>query len=75
MPERYIHYFGNESLNTILDVHGVEKKKSDGQENILKIKTCPHCNEPNKPDSQFYIKCKLVLIYDLYYPMTSVTPL
>ena len=66
MPERYIHYFGNESLNTILEVHGVEKKKSDGQENILKIKTCPHCNEPNKPDSQFCIKCKLVLSYDAY---------
>jgi integrase len=66
MPERYIHYFGNESLNTILEVHGVEKKKSDGKENILKIKTCPHCNEPNKPDSQFCIKCKLVLSYDAY---------
>ena len=61
MPERYIHYFGNESLNTILEAHGIEKKKSDGKENILKIKACPHCNEPNRPDSQFCIKCKLVL--------------
>ena len=66
MPERYIHYFGNESLNTILEVQGVEKKKSDGKENILKIKTCPHCNEPNTLDSHFCIKCKLVLSYDAY---------
>jgi hypothetical protein len=66
MPERYIHYFGNESLNTILEVHGVEKKKSDGKENILKIKACPNCNEPNKPDGRFCMKCKMVLSYDSY---------
>jgi integrase len=66
MPERYLHYFSNTSLNTILEAHGIEKKKSDGKENILKIKTCPHCNESNIPDAQWCIKCKLVLSYDAY---------
>jgi hypothetical protein len=29
-------------------------------------KQCPNCNEPNKPDSRFCAKCKMVLTYDAY---------
>ncbi|MGH9976952.1 MAG: hypothetical protein ACRD8Z_14120, partial [Nitrososphaeraceae archaeon] len=27
---------------------------------------CPNCNEPNKPDSKFCAKCRMVLTYDSY---------
>jgi hypothetical protein len=32
----------------------------------LKPKQCPNCNEPNKPDSRFWAKCRMVLTYDAY---------
>jgi predicted nucleic acid-binding Zn ribbon protein len=33
---------------------------------VLKPKQCPNCNEPNKPDSKFCAKCRMVLTYDAY---------
>lgn len=33
---------------------------------ILKSRYCPHCNEPNKTESKFCGKCKMVLSYDSY---------
>ena len=32
----------------------------------LRPKSCPNCNEPNKPDSKFCAKCRMVLTYDAY---------
>jgi predicted amidophosphoribosyltransferase len=32
----------------------------------LKPKQCPNCSEPNKPDSKFCAKCRMVLTYDAY---------
>jgi integrase len=32
----------------------------------LKSKQCPNCSEPNKPDSKFCAKCRMVLTYDAY---------
>jgi predicted amidophosphoribosyltransferase len=32
----------------------------------LRPKQCPNCNEPNKPDSKFCAKCRMVLTYDAY---------
>jgi hypothetical protein len=32
----------------------------------LKPKQCPNCIEPNKPDSKFCAKCRMVLTYDAY---------
>ncbi|MGA8106167.1 MAG: zinc ribbon domain-containing protein, partial [Nitrososphaeraceae archaeon] len=32
----------------------------------LKPKQCPNCNEPNKPDSRFCNKCRMVLTYGAY---------
>jgi predicted nucleic acid-binding Zn ribbon protein len=29
-------------------------------------KQCPNCSEPNKPDSKFCAKCRMVLSYDAY---------
>jgi hypothetical protein len=65
MHLKYIHYFGNESNDSLLEVYGVvtkDKKLSD----ILRPKQCPNCSEPNKPDSKFCAKCMMVLTYDAY---------
>jgi 2-oxoglutarate dehydrogenase complex dehydrogenase (E1) component-like enzyme len=34
--------------------------------NVLKSKPCPNCSEPNKPESKFCFKCKMVLTFDSY---------
>jgi integrase/recombinase XerD len=65
MHLKYIHYFGNESNESILEAYGIvtkDKKLSDA----LKPKQCPNCNEPNKHDSKFCVKCMMVLTYDAY---------
>ncbi len=65
VPQRYINYFGNEASESLLQAYGIitkEQKNSD----ILKPKQCPNCNEPNKPDARFCIKCRMVLTYDTY---------
>jgi integrase len=65
MPNIYLHYFGNESSKSLLEVYGVEQYHQK-QIEILKTKSCPNCNEPNKPDSKFCAKCRMVLTYDAY---------
>lgn len=65
MPQKYIHYFGNESSESLLEAYGIvtkEQKVSDA----LRPKQCPNCNESNKPDGKFCAKCRMVLTYDAY---------
>jgi hypothetical protein len=65
MHLKYLHYFGNESNDSILEAYGMiskDKQLSDS----LRPKQCPNCNEPNKPDSKFCAKCRMVLTYDAY---------
>jgi hypothetical protein len=65
MPQKYIHYFGNEASESLLEAYGIvtnDKKLSDA----LRPKQCPNCNEPNKPDGKFCAKCRMVLTYDAY---------
>jgi hypothetical protein len=65
MHLKYLHYFGNESSEGILEAWGIipkDKKQLDA----LKPKQCPNCNEPNKQDSKFCVKCRMVLTYDAY---------
>ncbi|HZD83794.1 MAG TPA: site-specific integrase, partial [Nitrososphaeraceae archaeon] len=65
MHLKYLHYFGNESSESLLQAYGIVPK--EGQESdILKPKQCPNCSEPNKPDSKFCAKCRMVLTYDSY---------
>ena len=64
MPRRYIHLFGNAACEDILEAYGLVSK--DQQIDWLKPKQCPNCNEPNKPDSKFCAKCRMVLTYDAY---------
>ena len=64
MPQIYLHYFGNESSESLLEVAGIITK--DKKVDPLKPKQCPNCNEPNKLDSKFCAKCGIVLTYDAY---------
>jgi hypothetical protein len=65
MHLKYIHYFGNESSESLLQAHGIVAKDQKLID-TLKPKQCPNCNEPNKPDSKFCAKCNMVLTYDAF---------
>jgi hypothetical protein len=69
MPQIYIHYFGNESANSILQAKGIIKPENE-ENNISTIKPreCPNCGEPNKRDARFCASdhCRMVLSYDSY---------
>src|SRR6476661_3436598 len=65
MPQKYLHYFGNEASESLLEAYGIiikDQKSSDA----LRPKQCPNCAEPNKPDSKFCAKCRMILRYDAY---------
>jgi integrase/recombinase XerD len=65
MPQKYLHYFGNEASESLLEAYGIitkDQKVSDA----LRPKQCPNCNEPNKPDGKFCARCRMVLTYDAY---------
>jgi hypothetical protein len=65
MLKVYIHYFETESSKSLLKAYGIEKE--DNQQSITNIpKSCPNCNESNKPNSPFCVKCKIVLSYNSY---------
>ena len=65
MPQKYIHYFGNESSESLLQAYGILQKNQEIA-GALKPKQCPNCDEPNKTDSKFCVKCRMVLSYDAY---------
>jgi integrase len=65
MHLKYLHYFGNESNDSLLEAYGIISKDKQLSE-ALRPKQCPNCNEPNKPDSRFCAKCRMVLTYDAY---------
>jgi hypothetical protein len=65
MPRRYIHLFGNAACEDILQAYGLVEKDQQTI-NKLQSKQCPNCSEPNKPDSKFCAKCRMVLTYDAY---------
>jgi integrase/recombinase XerD len=66
MHLKYLHYFGNESSESLLEAYGIVTKNHQFSE-ILRPKTCPNCSESaNKPDTKFCIRCRMVLTYDAY---------
>jgi hypothetical protein len=66
MHLKYLHYFGNESSESLLEAYGIVTKNQQPSD-ILRPKTCPNCNESaNKPDAKFCTKCRMVLTYDAY---------
>jgi hypothetical protein len=64
MHLKYLHYFGNESNESLLEAYGLVDHGI--QINQLSPKQCPNCSEPNKIDSKFCAKCRLVLSYSAY---------
>jgi integrase len=64
MHLKYLHYFGNESSESLLEAYGLIDHGI--QIDQLKPKQCSNCAEPNKPDSKFCGKCRMVLTYDAY---------
>lgn len=62
MHLKYVHYFGNESSESILEAYGLKTKAEEIDR--MKPEQCPNCLEPNKPKSKFCIKCRMVLSYD-----------
>lgn len=65
MVEIYTHEFGNESRELLLQAYGIIPA-NEYENNILKPRQCPNCNEPNKPDNRFCSKCDMVITYDAY---------
>ena len=65
MHLKYLHYYGNESNESILEAYGIVTKDQKILD-VLRPKQCPNCTEPNKPDSKFCAKCRMVLTYDAY---------
>jgi integrase/recombinase XerD len=64
MHLKYLHYFGNESNESLLEAYGLVDHGI--QIDQLRPKQCPNCSEPNKPDSKFCAKCRMVLTYGAY---------
>jgi integrase len=60
MPQKYLHYYGNESNTPLLEAYGIVNKNQKLSE-VLKPKQCPNCSEQNKPDSKLCAKCRMVL--------------
>jgi integrase/recombinase XerD len=64
MHLKYLHYFGNESNESLLEAYGIV---AGGQQiDQLRPKQCPNCSEPNKIDSKFCASCRMVLSYDAF---------
>ena len=63
MAQKYIHYFGNESSESL--AYGIVTKNNVPID-TLNPKICPNCNEGNTQDSKFCAKCRMVLTYDAY---------
>jgi integrase/recombinase XerD len=58
---KYLHWFGNEAGESLLEAHGLKRKQ--GEIDKLKPKECPNCRTLNKIDSKFCISptCRLPL--------------
>src|SRR5215469_601668 len=65
MAEKYIHYFGNESCESLLEAYGIVTKNNSSVD-VLNPKICPNCNEGNTQDARFCSKCRMIMNYEGY---------
>ena len=65
MPKVYIH-LRDESSKILLEKRGILSKKDKETTTITKTKICVNCQEPNRPDAQWCISCKMILSYSYY---------
>ena len=64
MHLKYVHFFGNESNEAILEAYGL--KQSGSEIDKMQLVSCPNCSEPNEINAKFCRKCRMVLSYDAY---------
>ena len=64
MPERYLHYFGNESSESILEAYGL-KPTAQELDKLSPVQR-PNCGEGNRQQVRFCTKCHMILSYDTY---------
>ncbi len=60
MAKKYVHLSGKDVDDAILELHGIKSNDSDSK-TVIKLKTCPRCNEQNVPDNQRCTKCGYIL--------------
>ena len=65
MAQKYIHYFGNESSESLLEAYSIVTKNNVPID-TLNPKICPNCNEGNTQDAKFCSKCKMIMSYEGY---------
>jgi integrase len=65
MAQKYIHYYGNESSESLLEAYGIVTKNNNAID-TLNPKICPNCNEGNTQDARFCSKCKMIMSYEGY---------
>ena len=65
MAQKYLHYFGNESNDSLLEAYGIVTSYNIPI-NTLNPKTCPNWQRGQTQDAKFCNKCKMVLTYDAY---------
>ena len=65
MARKYIHYFGNESSESLLEAYGIITNNNIPFDR-LNPKICPNCNEGNTQDAKFCSKCKMIMSFEGY---------
>jgi hypothetical protein len=65
MAQKYIHYFGNESSESLLEAYGIINKNNIPID-TLNPKVCPNCNMGNTQDAKFCQKCSMIMSYEGY---------
>ena len=65
IAQKYIHYFGNESSESLLEAYGIVTKDNIPID-TLNPKICPNCNEGNTQDARFCSKCKMIMSFEGY---------
>jgi integrase/recombinase XerD len=66
---KYQHYYTDDAFDAMLVMDGLVVPGSTSKEkmkNLLKPKHCPNCDEVNKPENKFCVKCKFVLSFDAF---------
>jgi hypothetical protein len=65
MAQKYVHYFGNESSESLLEAYGIVTKNNNTID-TLNPKICPNCSEGNTQDARFCSKCKMIMCLEGY---------
>jgi hypothetical protein len=65
MPQKYVHYFGDEANQDLLAAYGIISK--DGiVDTSLRSRYCPNCNSPNQSEQHYCMSCGFVLTLNGY---------